>query len=75
MEHMEAINEVLVSLLLGLLLYFSACNFFMFRRILKRNDDDHERFAVSIQGHDQRLTRVETKIESVETVMQNHIYQ
>lgn len=66
MEHTLAISQVLVPILLGLLCALCSYGNYMVKRIIERNEADHEKFSAMDASHEQRITRVETKVDHME---------
>lgn len=66
MEHAGAIAQFVVPLLLCVLCGIASYGLYMHKEAMRRNEREHDRFADTEAGHDQRLTRVETRVEHVE---------
>lgn len=66
MEHSSAIMEFAMPLLLAIIAVLIACICWELRRHLSRNDDDHDEFRKDLRSQDNRIARVETRVERLD---------
>ena len=66
MEHAGAIAQFLAPLLLAVLCGVASYGLHMHKEMMRRNEQEHTRFAENEGRNDSRLTRVETRVEHVE---------
>lgn len=63
MEHLSAIYQILVPALVALNVWLLRQALAGAKAILNQNKEEHASFERAIHSHEERLTRVETRVE------------